>query len=164
MFFMGVTNAFFVALSVPLSMFVAFLFLPVADLITGSDVTLNFMVLFALLFGLGIIVDDAIVVIENTHRIFIQNKGKLLSIESAKMAAGEVFIPVLSGTLTTLAPFFPLLFWPGIIGKFMIYLPTMLIFTLTASLIVAFIMNPVFAVDFMNHPEEDGAKKKIRCI
>ncbi|MDQ6843857.1 MAG: efflux RND transporter permease subunit, partial [Bacteroidota bacterium] len=160
MFFMGVTNAFFVALSVPLSMFVAFLFLPAAALITGSDVTLNFMVLFALLFGLGIIVDDAIVVIENTHRIFVQNKGKLSAMESARMAAGEIFIPVLSGTLTTLAPFFPLLFWPGIIGKFMIYLPTMLIFTLTASLIVAFIMNPVFAVDFMNHPDEEGVKRK----
>ena len=70
------------------------------------------------------------------------------------MAAGEVFVPVLAGTLTTLAPFFPLLFWPGIIGKFMIYLPAMLIFTLAASLIVAFLMNPVFAVDFMNHEDE----------
>ncbi len=157
MFFMGVTNAFFVALSVPLSMFVAFLFLPAAELITGSSVTLNFMVLFALLFGLGIIVDDAIVVIENTHRIFVQGKGALTSRIAARMAAGEVFIPVLAGTLTTLAPFFPLLFWPGLIGKFMIYLPTMLIFTLAASLVVAFIMNPVFAVDFMNHP--DGETK-----
>jgi multidrug efflux pump subunit AcrB len=159
MFFMGVTNAFFVALSVPLSMFVAFLFLPAADLIVGGNVTLNFIVLFALLFGLGIIVDDAIVVIENTHRIFMENKGKLSTRECAKMAAGEIFVPVLSGTLTTLAPFFPLLFWPGIIGKFMIYLPTMLIFTLTASLIVAFIMNPVFAVDFMNHPEGEAKRK-----
>ena len=159
MFFMGVTNAFFVALSVPLSMFVAFLFLPAADFIVGGHVTLNFIVLFALLFGLGIIVDDAIVVIENTHRIFTQGGGRLTPVYSAKMAAGEVFIPVLAGTLTTLAPFIPLLFWPGIIGKFMIYLPTMLIFTLSASLIVAFIMNPVFAVDFMNHPEE-GKKAK----
>lgn len=158
MFFMGVTNAFFVALSVPLSMFVAFVFLPGADLIVGSHVTLNFIVLFALLFGLGIIVDDAIVVIENTHRIFMQGGGKISSEKSAIVAAGEVFIPVLAGTLTTLAPFFPLLFWPGIIGKFMVYLPTMLIFTLAASLIVAFIMNPVFAVDFMNHPE--GEKKE----
>lgn len=159
MFFMGITNAFFVALSVPLSMFVAFLFLPAADLIVGAHVTLNFMVLFALLFGLGIIVDDAIVVIENTHRIFTEGKGKINAEKSAMMAAGEVFVPVLAGTLTTLAPFFPLLFWPGIIGKFMVYLPTMLIFTLAASLIVAFIMNPVFAVDFMNHPE-DGHKKE----
>lgn len=165
MFFMGVTNAFFVALSVPLSMFVAFLFLPAAELITGTDVTLNFIVLFALLFGLGIIVDDAIVVIENTHRIFTENKGKVSAVESAKMAAGEIFVPVLSGTLTTLAPFFPLLFWPGIIGKFMIYLPTMLIFTLSASLVVAFIMNPVFAVDFMVHEEhEHQARRKSRVF
>lgn len=159
MFFMGVTNAFFVALSVPLSMFVAFMFLPAADLMIGANVTLNFIVLFALLFGLGIIVDDAIVVIENTHRIFVQARGRLSSERSAIMAAGEIFVPVLAGTLTTLAPFFPLLFWPGLIGKFMVYLPVMLIFTLTASLIVAFIMNPVFAVDFMNHPEGEGHKK-----
>lgn len=147
MFFMGVTNAFFVALSVPLSVFVAFLFLPIADSIVGTPVTLNFIVLFALLFGLGIIVDDAIVVIENTHRIY--NNGKVPIVRSAKEAAGEIFIPVLAGTATTLAPFFPLLFWKGIIGKFMIYLPTMLILTLAASLIVAFVFNPVFAVSFM---------------
>ena len=159
MFFMGVTNAFFVALSVPLSMFVAFVFLPGADLIVGTHVTLNFIVLFALLFGLGIIVDDAIVVIENTHRIFVDGKGKIPINLATKMAAGEVFVPVLAGTLTTLAPFFPLLFWPGIIGRFMVYLPTMLIFTLAASLVVAFIMNPIFAVDFMNHPEGEKESK-----
>jgi multidrug efflux pump len=162
MFFMGVTNAFFVALSVPLSMFVAFVFLPAGDLVVGTHITLNFMVLFALLFGLGIIVDDAIVVIENTHRIFVQGKGKLTATTSAKMAAGEVFIPVLAGTITTLAPFFPLLFWPGIIGKFMVYLPAMLIFTLAASLVVAFIMNPVFAVDFMNHEEENANERLMK--
>ncbi len=147
MFFMGVTNAFFVALSVPLSVFVAFMFLPLGDFLVGGNITLNFIVLFALLFGLGIIVDDAIVVIENTHRIY--NNGKVPIIRSAKEAAGEVFIPVLAGTATTLAPFFPLLLWKGIIGKFMIYLPVMLILTLAASLVVAFIMNPVFAASFM---------------
>lgn len=161
MFFMGVTNAFFVALSVPLSVFVAFLFLPAADSIVGTHVTLNFIVLFALLFGLGIIVDDAIVVIENTHRIY--NNGRVKIQRAAKEAAGEVFIPVLAGTLTTLAPFFPLLLWKGIIGKFMIYLPTMLILTLAASLIVAFIMNPVFAVSFMRPDgrEFDKPKKEV---
>ena len=116
---MGVTNAFFVALSVPLSMFLAFIFLPSAEFIIGSNVSLNFIALFALLFGLGIVVDDAIVVIENTHRIFSQGKGMISSENAAKFAAGEVFVPVLAGTLTTLAPFIPLLFWPGIIGKFM---------------------------------------------
>jgi len=158
MFFMGVTNAFFVALSVPLSVFVAFLFLPIADGIIGTSVTLNFIVLFALLFGLGIIVDDAIVVIENTHRIY--NNGKVPIAKSAKEAAGEVFIPVLAGTATTLAPFFPLLFWKGLIGKFMIYLPTMLILTLAASLIVAFIFNPVFAVSFMKPEGKEFEKPK----
>jgi multidrug efflux pump subunit AcrB len=161
MFFMGVTNAFFVALSVPLSVFVAFLFLPVADWIIGTSVTLNFIVLFALLFGLGIIVDDAIVVIENTHRIY--NNGKVPIVKSAKEAAGEVFIPVLAGTATTLAPFFPLLFWKGLIGKFMIYLPTILILTLAASLIVAFIFNPVFAVSFMK-PEGKEFEKPKRTV
>ncbi|MEN9549389.1 MAG: hypothetical protein RIR12_1980 [Bacteroidota bacterium] len=158
MFFMGVTNAFFVALSVPLSVFVAFLFLPIADGIVGTSVTLNFIVLFALLFGLGIIVDDAIVVIENTHRIY--DNGKVPIVKSAKEAAGEVFIPVLAGTATTLAPFFPLLFWKGLIGKFMIYLPTILILTLAASLIVAFIFNPVFAVSFMKPEGKEYEKPK----
>ncbi len=158
MFFMGVTNAFFVALSVPLSVFVAFMFLPIADGIVGTTVTLNFIVLFALLFGLGIIVDDAIVVIENTHRIY--SNGKVKIIKSAKEAAGEVFIPVMAGTATTLAPFFPLLFWKGIIGKFMIYLPTMLILTLAASLIVAFIFNPVFAVSFMKPEGKEFEEEK----
>jgi multidrug efflux pump len=161
MFFMGVTNAFFVALSVPLSVFVAFMFLPLADGIIGTTVTLNFIVLFALLLGLGIIVDDAIVVIENTHRIYAN--GKVPIIRSAKEAAGEVFIPVLAGTATTLAPFFPLLLWKGLIGKFMIYLPTMLILTLAASLIVAFIFNPVFAVSFMK-PEGKEYEKPKRAV
>jgi multidrug efflux pump len=163
MFFMGVSNAFFVALSIPLSVFVAFMFLPIGDWIIGTNVTLNFIVLFALLFGLGIIVDDAIVVIENTHRIF--GNGKMPVSTAAKMAAGEVFVPVLSGTVTTLAPFFPLLFWPGIIGKFMIYLPAILILTLTASLIVAFLINPVFAVSFMkpeHYPDKEPKSALFR--
>lgn len=143
MFFMGTTNAIFVALSVPISMCIAFLVLP------GVDFTLNMMVLFAFLLALGIVVDDAIVVIENTHRINHENPG-LGIVKSAKLAAGEVFLPVLSGTATTLAPFVPLAFWQGTIGKFMFYLPITMIITLTASLIVAYIINPVFAVDFMD--------------
>jgi multidrug efflux pump subunit AcrB len=147
MFFMGVTNALFVAMSVPLSMFVAFLAMPALGGFFGFSFTMNMIVLFSFLLGLGIVVDDAIVVIENTHRIF--NNGKVPIVKAAKMAAGEVFMPVLSGTLTTLAPFVPLLFWPGVIGKFMFFLPVTLIITLLASLVVAYIINPVFAVDFM---------------
>ncbi len=147
MFFMGVTNALFVALSVPLSMFIAFMFMP------SIGFSLNMIVLFAFLLALGIVVDDAIVVIENTHRIF-DNGKKDIKI-AAKQAAGEVFLPVLSGTITTLAPFIPLAFWPGLIGKFMFFLPVTLIITLLASLFVAYIINPVFAVDFMKSHDEE---------
>ena len=81
---------------------------------------------------------------------------------AAKMAAGEVFLPVLSGTLTTLMPFVPLAFWPGMMGKFIFYLPVTLIITLLASLLVAYIINPVFAVDFMkpHNPDEASKQKK----
>jgi multidrug efflux pump len=148
MFFMGTSNAFFVAMSVPLSMFVAFMFMPVIGF------TINFIVLFSFLLALGIVVDDAIVVIENTHRIYGNGKRDIRT--AAKMATGEVFVPVLSGTLTTLAPFIPLAFWKGIIGKFMFFLPITLIITLLASLLVAYIINPVFAVSFMK-PHDDKA-------
>ncbi len=153
MFFMGTANAFFVAMSVPLSMCLAFLLMP------AIGFTLNMIVLFGFLMALGIVVDDAIVVIENTHRIFAN--GKVPIVKAAKMAAGEVFLPVFSGTLTTLAPFIPLLFWKGIIGKFMFFLPVTLIITLTASLLVAYIINPVFAARFMKphvHGEDDRKK------
>ncbi len=152
MFFMGAVNAVFVALSVPISMFIAFLLMPVYGF------TLNMMVLFSFLLALGIVVDDAIVVIENVHRIFYESKNVGI-VKAAKMAAGEVFLPVLSGTLTVLAPFVPLLFWPGIIGKFMFYLPVTLITTLLASLFVAYIINPVFAVDFMDKHEGEAHPK-----
>ena len=152
MFFMGATNAIFVAMSVPLSMFVAFLVMP------WIGFTLNMIVLFSFLLALGIVVDDAIVVIENTHRIF--ENGKRSIVEAAKMAAGEVFLPVFSGTLTTLAPFIPLLAWKGIVGSFMHFLPVTLIITLLASLVVAYIINPVFAVSFMKPHNEADYKKR----
>ncbi len=159
LFFMGTTNAIFVAASVPLSMCVAFLVMP--SLFTGllgyKTFSLNFIVLFSFLLALGIVVDDAIVVIENTHRIFAN--GKVPIAKAAKLAAGEVFMPVLSGTLTTLAPFFPLAFWQGAIGKFMFYLPITMIVTLFASLVVAYIINPVFAVSFMK-PHTEGANNR----
>ncbi len=150
MFFMGFTNAFFVGLSVPLSIFLAYLVIP------GLGFTMNMIVMFAFIFALGIVVDDAIVVIENTHRLHRFNPDINIA---AKKAAGEVFLPILSGTLTTLAPFFPLAFWPGIVGQFMHYLPVTLIITLFASLFVAYVFNPVFAVSFMKHEYDDDFQK-----
>jgi multidrug efflux pump len=156
MFFMGLVNALFVALSVPLSMAIAFIVLP------WIGFTMNMLVMFAFIFALGIVVDDAIVVIENTHRIHKKTKMNITS--SAKFAAGEVFVPILSGTLTTLAPFFPLAFWPGVVGEFMVFIPVTLIITLFASLIVAYIFNPVFAVDFMKMEDEDAPVNKRNVL
>ena len=156
---MGLTNALFVGLSVPLSMALAYIFLPTIGF------TMNMLVMFAFIFALGIVVDDAIVVIENTHRIFKRDKVDIKT--AAKRAAGEVFMPILSGTLTTLAPFVPLAFWPGVVGSFMFFIPITLIITLFASLIVAYIINPVFAVDFMTHDDDDSVKyhrKKVYKI
>jgi multidrug efflux pump len=142
MFFMGVSNSVYVGLAVPLSSAISFILLP------PLDFTFNIIVTFSFLLGLGILVDNAIVVIENTYRLHF-TEGKPIK-DAASEAAGEVFPAVLSGTLTTLSPFVPLLFWPGIIGEFMYFLPAVLIIVLTASLFVAFIINPVFAVQFMD--------------
>ncbi|NBC66907.1 MAG: AcrB/AcrD/AcrF family protein, partial [Bacteroidetes bacterium] len=151
MFIMGVQNAIFVGLAIPLSSLIAFAVMP------PLDFSINIVVLFALILGLGIVVDNAIVIVENIYRHV--TKGDLSKIEAAKRAAGEIALPVITGTLTTIAPFVPLLFWGGIIGRFMIYLPVTLILTLLASLLVALIMNPVFAVSFMSE-DEDHMKQK----
>src|SRR4030095_7483915 len=120
---------------------IAFLVMP------GIGFTLNMIVLFSFLLALGIVVDDAIVVIENTHRIF--DNGRVPIKKAANNATGEVFLPVLSGTATTLMPFVPLAFWNSIIGDVLFFLPITLIITLSAALLVAYTINPVFAVDFM---------------
>ncbi len=153
MFFMGVTNALFVAMAMPLSCAIAFLVMP------GFDITLNMIVLFSFLLAVGIVVDDAIVVIENTHRIF--DNGKVPIETAAKSATGEIFMPVLTGTITTLMPFIPLAFWKGVIGEFMFFLPVTLIITLLASLFVAYIINPVFAVSFMKPDEHEYKKRRF---
>ncbi|SMO91281.1 efflux RND transporter permease subunit [Gracilimonas mengyeensis] len=149
MFIMGVQNAVFVGLAIPLSSLIAFAVMPTIDF------SINMVVLFALILGLGIVVDNAIVIVENIYRHVTQNDES--KIVAAKRAAGEIALPVITGTLTTIAPFVPLLFWGGIIGKFMMYLPITLILTLVASLLVALIMNPVFAVSFMS---EEGDHMK----
>ncbi|MDZ7718814.1 MAG: efflux RND transporter permease subunit [Balneolaceae bacterium] len=149
MFIMGVQNAIFVGLAIPLSSLIAFAVMP------PFDFSINTVVLFALILGLGIVVDNAIVIVENIYRHVTQSN--MNKFDAAKKACGEIALPVITGTLTTIAPFVPLLFWTGIIGKFMIYLPITIILTLMASLFVALVMNPVFAVSFMN--EDDGEVK-----
>lgn len=154
MFFMGTTDAIFVGLSIPLSMLIAFILIPILGF------TLNMVVLMAFIMVLGIVVDNSIVIIENIHRVFNTTKD-LPILPATKQAVGEVAIPVFTGTITTMAPFLPLIFMPGIMGKFISYLPITIIVTLAASLLVAYIINPVFAVSFMktNHENNKTLKK-----
>lgn len=144
MFFMGIDNALFAATAIPLSIVIAFVSLPVLDF------TVNSVVLIGFILVLGILVDNSIVVVENIYRHFTTTED-LPILPATKRAVGEVAGPVFTGTLTTMAPFFPLVFWPGIIGRFMYYVPVIIIVTLAASLLVAFTMNPVFAVSFMRY-------------
>jgi multidrug efflux pump len=145
-FFLGVRNAMFVAIAIPLSMLISFFILQ------ALNVTLNFVVLFALILALGMLVDNAIVIIENIYK-FLEEGNSL--IESAKLGTAEVGWPVFTSTLTTVAAFAPLLFWPGIVGEFMLFIPLVLIITLLSSLFVALVINPVFASYLMKleHPD-----------
>ncbi len=138
--FLGFTNSFFIATAIPLSMLIAFI------VIQMMGVTLNFIVLFSLIIALGRLVDDAIVVVENIHRHRSLGKGP---IEGAIDGTNEVAAAVVSSTLTTVAAYAPMLFWPGIMGEFMKYLPITVITVLMASLFVALVINPVFCAKFM---------------
>lgn len=150
MFFMGELDAFFVGIAIPLSMIIAFSVLPIIGF------TMNMVVLMAFILVLGIVVDNSIVVVENIYRHFTTTKN-LSIVDATKRAVGEVAIPVFTGTLTTLAPFIPLIFMPGIMGKFVSFLPITLIITLSASILVAYFFNPVFAVSFMKYESDTSA-------
>lgn len=144
--FFGLKNSLLISTAIPLSMFVGFVVL------SAFGITLNMVVLFSLVLVLGILVDDAIVVIENTYR-HQQEYGESPE-QAAKKAAGEVFVPVLTSTITTLSAFLPLAFWPGIVGDFMKYFPFTLIITLTASLFVAYVISPVQAARWINYKRD----------
>jgi CzcA family heavy metal efflux pump len=134
--FIGGRAALFVALAIPYSMFIGF------ALLAGFDITLNMVVLFALVLTLGMLVANSIVVVENIYRHMQQGKSRE---EAAAVGTDQVAWPVITSTLTTLAAFIPLLFWPGIVGEFMMFLPMTLIMVLSASLFVALVVNPVLS-------------------
>tara|TARA_B110000902_G_scaffold261556_1_gene336555 strand:- start:720 stop:4118 length:3399 start_codon:yes stop_codon:yes gene_type:complete len=147
LFFLGLRNAIFVGLAIPLSMFISFVILG------AMGTTMNMIVLFALILALGMLVDNAIVVIENIHRLY--NEEGLSKLEAAKKGVGEIAVPIISSTATTLAAFFPLLFWDDMMGEFMGYIPTTLIIVLGSSLFVALIINPVVASTFILKDNRD---------
>lgn len=152
LFFMGVRNSLFVAIAIPLSMLISFFILD------AMGITLNMVVLFSLILALGMLVDNAIVIVENIYK-YLEEGSPI--IEAAKKGTAEVAWPVTTSTLTTLAAFFPMIFWPGIVGEFMSFLPITLIVTLTSSLIVALVINPVICARFMRLEKKEIEKKTI---
>ncbi|MDT8415644.1 MAG: efflux RND transporter permease subunit [Flavobacteriaceae bacterium] len=152
MFFLGLRNALFVGIAIPLSMFMSYMIL------ASFGITLNTMVLFALVMGLGMLVDNGIVVVENVYSLMDQGMSR---IEAAKQGVGEIAWPIIASTATTLAAFFPLGLWPGTMGKFMIYFPMTLSVVLFSSLFVALIINAMLTSTFMKLEESHITRKRL---
>lgn len=155
MAFLGFRNSLFVAVAIPLSMLMAFVG------IQTLGYTLNMIVLFSLILVLGMLVDNAVVIVENIYR---HREAGMEAIEAASLGTKEVAMPVIASTITTLCAFAPMLIWPGIMGDFMSYLPITLIIGLTASLVVALIFNPTLCAYFMNVAPSKGEKKEGRFL
>ncbi len=152
-FAMGLRNAILVSLAIPFSMLLSFTVLYL------MNITLNMVVLFSLTLALGMLVDNAIVIIENIYRFMEQGASR---VDAAMKATAEVAWPVIGSTLTTLAAFSPMLFWPGIMGEFMSYLPLTLIVTLSSSLFVALIINPALASLFVKIKQSPAVDENQR--
>ncbi len=152
MFFLGFRNALFVGFAIPLSMFMSYMIL------ASFGITLNTMVLFGLVMGLGMLVDNGIVVVENVYSLHYQ--GMPLK-EAAKQGIGEIAWPIIASTATTLAAFFPLGLWPGTMGKFMVYFPMTLSVVLFSSLFVALIINAMLTSQFMKLKENDLSRRGL---
>lgn len=152
MFFLGFRNALFVGIAIPLSMFLSYIIL------SSMGYTLNTMVLFALVMGLGMLVDNGIVVVENVYTLMDEGMPRK---QAAKQGLGEIAWPIIASTATTLAAFFPLGLWPGIIGSFMVIFPITLSIVLGSSLFVALIINSMLTSQFMKTEEGEFTKKKL---
>ncbi len=154
-FFLGTRNALFVGIAIPFSMFISFMVMNIMDF------QVNMIVLFSLILALGMLVDNAIVVVENIYRFV--DKGYTIY-EAVRQAVGEIAMPIISSTATTLAAFFPLLFWDSIMGEFMKYLPMTLIIVLTSSLFTALVIIPVISATFIKRSEQEKSPSIKRNI
>lgn len=155
LFFMGIRNALFVGIAIPLSMFISFIIL------SFIGFTLNMMVLFSLILALGLLVDNGIVVVENVYRLMQEGMNP---IKAARLGVGEVAMPIISSTATTLAAFLPLIFWDSLMGEFMKFLPITLMVVLSSSLFVALVFNPVFTAILMRVQTEDDKRIKLKPL
>ncbi|MDX1363559.1 MAG: efflux RND transporter permease subunit [Arenibacter latericius] len=152
MFFLGFRNALFVGFAIPMSMFMSFMILSMLGY------TLNTMILFGMIMGLGMLVDNGIVVVENVYRLMDEGMPR---IEAAKKGIGEIAFPIIISTATTVAAFVPLGLWPGIFGQFMIFFPITLSVVLGSSLVVAIFMNSMLVSQFMDTDEKELTVKQL---
>lgn len=152
MFFLGFRNALFVGFAIPMSMFMSFVILNMLGY------TLNTMILFGMIMGLGMLVDNGIVVVENVYRLMDEGMSRT---EAAKKGIGEIAFPIIISTATTVAAFVPLGLWPGIFGQFMIFFPITLSVVLGSSLFVAIFMNSMLVSQFMSTEEKELTKKQL---
>jgi len=152
MFFLGFKNALFVGFAIPMSMFMSLMIL------NSLGYTMNTMILFGLIMGLGMLVDNGIVVVENVYRLMSEGMPR---IEAAKKGIGEIAFPIIISTATTVAAFIPLGLWPGMMGQFMIYFPITLSVVLGSSLFVAIFFNSVLVSQFMTTEDKDMPLKQI---
>jgi len=153
MFTMGLRNSLFVGAAIPLSMLMAF------SILSAFGLTLNTMVLFGLVMGLGMLVDDGIVVVDN---VFANMKKGMNRMQASKIGIGEIAWPVIASTATTLMAFLPFALWPGTMGKFMKYFPITLTVTLSASLFVAMVVNAAMTAGSMEIEDKNLTKKSLK--
>ncbi|MBL7939643.1 MAG: efflux RND transporter permease subunit [Flavobacteriales bacterium] len=152
LFFLGLRNALFVGLAIPMSMFISFIIL------NAAGVTLNIMVLFSLILALGRLVDDGIVIVENIYRHMTNGEPAMAA---TRKAVGEVTLPIVAATTATVMVFVPLLFWPGMMGQFMKWMPITFMVALSSSLFVALVVNPALSTQFMKVERENPDAKKV---
>lgn len=152
MFWLGLRNALFVGVAIPLTMLLSF------SILSLMGVTLNLMVLFALILALGMFVDNSIVVVENINRLMSEGHSRM---DAAKLGVGEVAWAIIISTLTNVVAYLPLAVWPGIMGQFMGYLPLTVIVVLFASLVVSLIINPVMCLQYMRVDEIETNRKQL---
>ncbi|MCH3883465.1 efflux RND transporter permease subunit [Tenacibaculum aquimarinum] len=153
MFFLGFKNAVFVGFAIPMSMFMSLM------LLSMLGYTMNTMILFGLIMGLGMLVDNGIVVVENVYRLM--DEEGMSRVDAAKQGISEIAFPIIISTATTVAAFIPLGLWPGVMGDFMVLLPITLSTVLGSSLLVAIFFNSVLVSQFMSVEDENMPLKKI---
>jgi len=159
MFFLGFRNALFVGFAIPMSMFISFFVLNTLGVVVESlSFTLNTMVLFGMIMGLGMLVDNGIVVVENVYRLMSEGMSRT---EAAKKGIGEIAFPIIISTVTTVAAFVPLGLWPGLFGQFMIYFPVTLSVVLGSSLFVALFMNSMLVSQYMEIGDREISQKGL---